>query len=135
VKGCGEMNDIKKSTMPEEPPYIQPMSDFDITRLCAEAKGYSPTGTYDYAGLFVRDEKTGMHLLYGPLVNDAQAMELDEIILKKYGFQQTSDSVTVFTREEGTFWADWVMPMTAENRRRWRCECVAKSYREDTYHG
>lgn len=54
-------------------------SEQEITILCAQALGYTPAGTYDHAGLFVRDEATGQHFLFGPLRDgsgDAQCMAL-----------------------------------------------------------
>ena len=105
------------------------MTDLEINRLCAEAMGIDLEAEADRA-----DARQGKWLhgyekpLYNPLHDDAQAMALDEVIFKAgFGMSFSPKHVCVYPMNTTIEFYRMNADMTnAENRRRWRCECVAK---------
>jgi len=104
------------------------MTDLEITRLCAEAMGL------DWNKELARKEaRFDGHWLHGyerppfdPLHDDAQAMALDEVVLKAgYHISVTPASFSVGRPNELPIYRA-LGQMTLETMRRCRCECVAK---------
>ena len=101
------------------------MTDLEMTRLCAEAMG--DDAWTDINGRWYCHVR-GQETIFAPLIDDAQAMALDDVILlDNHGYQITPDAFTRYSRkgerEVFTFRSDMTKP---ENRRRARVECVAK---------
>ena len=59
------------------------MTDLEMTKLCAEAMGYTIAGSVDKAGAFCTADEGSSHILFNPLHDDAQAMAL----VKKFKLQ------------------------------------------------
>lgn len=100
------------------------MTDFEITKLCAEAMGYPPALTYT-DGLV--DERW-FHLpfgaaMYDPLHDDAQAMALEDWLIER-GELSYGRNTMIFNPFDGGSFQFPVMnkPM----RRSAICECVAR---------
>jgi hypothetical protein len=93
------------------------MSDLEIVTACAKAMGLTPLDRCDEYG----------DNCYDPLTDDAQNAALDDVLLKR-GWYQMSDVGFSFSLYDSLD-QDYVLQadMTiAANRRRARCECVAK---------
>ena len=109
------------------------MTDLEIMKLCAEALSKktkmlpSMHGNFDVLCIEVEGKKDTWYS-YNPLYDDAQAMALDSVLIDET--HSISFHQAWFCRHEYPsglltfeFHADMTQP---ENRRRARCECVAK---------
>lgn len=97
------------------------MTDLEIIKLCAQAMDISLD-----AKMFIN--AGGLSWKYEPLYNDAQSHALDAVILQDdHGFWMTKSDFVRYKLPSGLNMFEFHADMTkAENRRRARCECVAK---------
>lgn len=107
------------------------MTDLELTKLCAEAMGWSVT-EHPTIGKVHFDLRELGHF-FDPLNEDAQAFALDAFILESgYCIYMTSGSCDILPLDNNKASFHWVNPspnadMTkAENRRRIRVEAVAQ---------
>lgn len=108
------------------------LSDLEITKLCAKAMG-TPMSVVEPqmlwpTGVMLAPAERELMRPYDPLHDDARAAALDEVILRdNHGFFITDRVFIRYERSSGcnTFETRRDM-LKAENRRRAKCECVAK---------
>ena len=105
------------------------MTDLEITKLCAEAVGKDWAEEVAYRKRMDGEWRTlGTRPDYDPLHDDAQAMALDSILIEEnYSIAFHAEWFARYEYPSGLhtfeFYGDMTKP---ENRRRARCECVAK---------
>ena len=104
------------------------MTDLEITRLCAAAMGWkhkvADGVVFTQRNVTPKSDWND----YSPLYSDAQAMALDGVILAdNHGYWMNSATFVRYEDPGGSnvfeFHGDMTEP---KNRRRARCECVAK---------
>jgi len=99
------------------------MSDIEIVIACAKAMGYT-VKEHAYEDLPIT---TLEHGLYNPLVNAAENAALDDVLLKHGHYVMRSYEFCYCDNTRPSLDTIYGGDMTiAANRRRARCECVAK---------
>jgi hypothetical protein len=117
---------------------MQQLNDLEMTKLCAEAMGYTLHVMSSDRGLRLTkgDERLvigeGLTILrkYDPLHDDAQCMALDQVMIDNgYCITYESDEYEIYPNDaekrQPTYFKNVDMTKP-ENRRRMRVECVAK---------
>ncbi len=101
------------------------MTDLDMTKLCAEAIGYTVSdGNYGPTALYCQKPEDGVpNVFFSPLTNDAQCMAL----VKKFRLNigQLTNGIKVFT-------PDLRFDADSKDLNRAIVECVAKMRQHET---